>query len=59
MKSFVDMMDGSILVESEQGKGTRFTVLLSCRIAEKNDLKQKEASGSAVQADFPESAIFQ
>lgn len=44
VKSFVDMMDGSIQVESEQGKGTRFTVLLSCRIAEKNDLEQKEAS---------------
>lgn len=42
VKNFVDMMDGSISVESEQGKGTKFTMLISHKIAEPEKLKTEE-----------------
>ena len=37
VKSLVDLMGGSIDVESVQGKGTCFEVLLDLRISEKTD----------------------
>lgn len=48
-KKLVDMMGGSITVESEVGKGTRFTVILSHRIADKEGLEktyEEEAQNS-------------
>ena len=41
-KNLVDMMGGTIRVESEVGKGTEFTVMLACEISELNP-EQKEA----------------
>ena len=38
VKKFVDLMDGTILVESELGKGTKFTVTIPHRIAPKGAL---------------------
>ncbi len=33
-KNIVDLMDGTISVQSESGKGTEFTVVIPCRISE-------------------------
>ena len=40
VKKLVDMMSGSIAVDSKLGEGTTFTVRIPCRIAQK-----EEASG--------------
>lgn len=41
-KNIIDMMGGSIIVQSEKGKGSEFTVNLSCKIAEpKNETKNE------------------
>lgn len=37
VKSFTDLMHGSVSVESEEGKGSCFTVLLPCRISGKKE----------------------
>ncbi len=42
VKSLIDMMGGTISVESELGKGTTFSVLLSHRLAEKPDEERKK-----------------
>lgn len=42
VKKFVDLMEGSIVVESEVGKGTRFTVTIPHRIATANEYISKE-----------------
>ena len=42
VKSCVDLMQGSILVDSESGKGTAFTVTLTHRIANASDLIKKQ-----------------
>lgn len=38
VKSFVDLMDGSVTVESESGKGSRFIVEIPCRIVPEEEL---------------------
>lgn len=38
VKKFVDLMEGNIVVESELGKGTKFTVTIPHRIASKGEL---------------------
>ena len=39
-KKLVDLMDGSIAVESQVGKGTRFTVTIPYRIADKKSMEE-------------------
>lgn len=41
VKSFVDLMNGDISVESEFGKGTCFTVEISCRKVPEEELQQQ------------------
>lgn len=41
VKSFVDLMNGDISVESESGKGTCFTVEISCRKLPEEELQQQ------------------
>ena len=42
VKSFVDLMNGDISVESESGKGTCFTVEISCRKVPEQELQQQK-----------------
>ena len=45
VKSFVDLMDGSVIVQSEPGKGSSFIVEIPCRIvAEEKRIDQAEQS---------------
>ncbi len=48
VKKIVDLMGGSITIESELGKGTRITVILDCKIAVDED---KELHGASPDAD--------
>lgn len=41
-KKLVDVMGGSITVESEVGKGTRFTVIIPYRIADKKEMEKPQ-----------------
>lgn len=41
VKSFVDLMNGDISVKSESGKGTCFTVEISCRKVPEEELQQQ------------------
>lgn len=41
VKSFVDLMNGDISVKSEPGKGTCFTVEISCRKIPEEELQQQ------------------
>ena len=44
VKSFVELMGGKISVESEQGKGTKFTVEIPLEIASEEDVYKKKES---------------
>ncbi len=53
VKKLADLMGGSILVESEEGKGTRFTVTLPFKIAENDSSEEaQEETAEAVLHDF-------
>lgn len=51
VKSFVELMDGKIYVESEQGKGTKFTVEIPLEIASEEDVYKKKESEQSVISD--------
>ena len=51
VKSFVELMGGKIYVESEQGKGTKFTVEISLEIASEEDVYKKKKSEQSVISD--------
>lgn len=42
VKSMVDLMDGTIIVESIKGKGTKFTVDIALQIASKEDFTEEQ-----------------
>ena len=44
VKSFVELMGGKIYVESEQGKGTKFTVEIPLEIASEEDVYRNQIS---------------
>lgn len=46
VKKLVDMMSGSIAVDSKLGEGTTFTVRIPCRIAQKEEAMPKRAEES-------------
>lgn len=48
MKSFVELMGGKISVESEQGKGTKFTVEIPLEIASEEDVYKKKETEQLV-----------
>lgn len=51
VKSFVELMGGKIYVESEQGKGTKFTVEIPLEIASEEDVYKKKESEQSVISD--------
>ncbi len=52
-KKLVDVMGGTLTVESEVGRGTRITVILPCRLAdEKSAQEAHEAQAGAAAGDF-------
>lgn len=51
VKKYVEMMGGTIEVESELGKGTKFTVILQHRIADKIYYEKKTEPTSAVHSE--------
>ena len=51
VKSFVELMDGKIYVESELGKGTKFTVEIPLEIASEEDVYKKKESEQSVISD--------
>lgn len=57
VKSFVDLMDGDISVESELGKGTTFTVRLTFPLASQ-DAQGEETHGAAVEIALADKRIL-
>ena len=51
VKSFVELMNGRIHVESELGKGTKFTVEISLELASEEDVCKKELPEQAFRTD--------
>lgn len=49
VKKFVDLMEGSIMVESEIGKGTRFTVTIPHRIVQEGEITAKQEKQKSVE----------
>lgn len=52
VKELVEMMGGSITVESELGKGSKFTVIIPHRIADEKYYKQKSEKTGIVPKEF-------
>ena len=50
-KNLVDMMNGTINVESEKGKGTEFTVVVTLKRSERMDAAAGEKTSQAADAD--------
>ena len=50
-KNLVDMMNGTINVESEKGKGTEFTVVVTLKRSERMDAAAGERAAQAADAD--------
>ena len=51
VKCLTELMGGSVTVESEAGKGSKFTVILSHRIASESEIRDFQTEASAL-ADF-------
>lgn len=51
VKSFVELMNGRIHVESEPGKGTKFTVEIPLELASEEDICKKELSEQTFMTD--------
>ncbi len=52
-KHIVDMLGGTITVNSEQGKGTEFVVTLDCKLSDKTEASHK-TSGKSVKSNSSE-----
>ena len=50
VKRLIDMMGGDIFIESKPGEGTKVTVTLDFRLADKNDLQASESEGQSLKA---------
>lgn len=58
VKSFVDLMGGTISVESRLGKGTRFTLLISHRLVPEEEIKEIEKGQEMPEEILPELRIL-